>query len=354
MPKSADEERAAPQHGPDPQRQLGSSGETLLERQFGRPPKRAGSTTCPTRANPFRTTRTPTRRIGASPFTCSGTRASHRRGLRRTRRSGRSWRGEMKSWPAPRQDRHLPSSPGATNAVRSSSWSPRSTHGSRGSMQRHRPLGSTAGRWSLPTSLLGTTKRAGKSDQGTLTNARSQATETAEGRAVLDKAELAELDRAKTGAAALSDGSAVFSIGSCGADPDARALGRAWRTLEPANPRIRAGEGRSSTDRDVRQHRLQPVLDRKLDPAGEGRAQEHRNLERRPQCEAEQQPAVEHQSHDRPTLHARRPDHRLGDQPAAEEGDEDRVEANLAAQEPEDRAAAERGPDPEGELLRGE
>ena len=70
-------------------------------------------------------------------------------------------------------------------------------------MQRHRPLGSTAGRWSLPTSLLGTTKRAGKSDQGTLTNARSQATETAERRAVLDKAELAELDRAKTGAAAL-------------------------------------------------------------------------------------------------------------------------------------------------------
>ena len=34
MPKSADEERAAPQHGPDPQRQLGSSGETLLERQI--------------------------------------------------------------------------------------------------------------------------------------------------------------------------------------------------------------------------------------------------------------------------------------------------------------------------------
>jgi DnaJ homolog subfamily C member 28 len=34
MPKSPDEEGAAPHHGPDPQRQSGSSGETLLDRQI--------------------------------------------------------------------------------------------------------------------------------------------------------------------------------------------------------------------------------------------------------------------------------------------------------------------------------
>ena len=34
MPKSPDEGGAAPHHGPDPQRQLGAAGETLLDRQI--------------------------------------------------------------------------------------------------------------------------------------------------------------------------------------------------------------------------------------------------------------------------------------------------------------------------------
>jgi hypothetical protein len=34
MPESSEEKRQASEHGPDPQRQLGSSGETLLDRQI--------------------------------------------------------------------------------------------------------------------------------------------------------------------------------------------------------------------------------------------------------------------------------------------------------------------------------